>query len=261
MMMWNKIKIAAALVCVIAVVGTGSSWLARGRNAVEISLPAAEPPAKKERLPEIVREPADKLIKESDNICVMLAKLAAMENAEEDDLAARKIEIQLGLAEIQEKLRLQEQEWEAERQEGQNRLKFVASEIAHVKEEVRRIDEKNKELLKRLTDQLKTETAKYEEIRNQLLRREARHRDSIRSLRRQVFEAGHDLRRIENRRTQAREVRAVQRQALLARLEQLEEKKVGLEPADRLHDVERKLDALRREVGELRRAMERAKSQ
>lgn len=256
MMLWNKIKIAAALVCVIAMVGTGSGWLARGRNAVEASLPAAEPPAKKEPLPQKAPDLANKIIKEMDHIHVMLAKLAERETDEEANISAKEMDARLRLIELQDELRLDEQKWDSERQQIQERQKAASTRIDRLVERMGVIDNKS-EAGKKLDNELGVAKVKYEEIRRQLQGREDYYREVIRSRRKQVFMAEYELRRIENRQRQASEVRAVKRQALLARLEQLEEKSLGLEPVDRLRDVERKLDSLRREVGELRRALER----
>src|SRR5579884_1635490 len=193
MMMWNKIKIMAAMVCVIALVGTGSGWLARGRNAVETPLPAAEPPAKKEALPKAAPDPAEKIKDQITNTEIRLAQLAEEENKWEQDVVKKLIDIQLELA----------------------------------------------------------------EARDEVMAPKALGANPFREARKRMYRAEYELERIETRRARTREEFAVKRQALLTRLEQLEGQSLDLESTDRLRDVERKLDALRREVGELRRTLER----
>src|SRR5262249_48111162 len=46
-MVWNKIKIAVAMVCVLGLAGTGAGWLARGRAGAEAAPPRAEQLVKK----------------------------------------------------------------------------------------------------------------------------------------------------------------------------------------------------------------------
>jgi RNA polymerase sigma factor (sigma-70 family) len=192
MMMWNKIKIVAVTVCVIALVGTGSGWLARGRNAVEAPLPAAEPPAKKEGLPAAAPDPAEKLITQIARIHNQLDQLAEKENEWEETMIEKLIDVQVRLAEARD---------------------VVGAPRGNP--------------------------------------------DELRNARKQLYRAEYELERIQTRRARTREEFAVKRRALLARLEQLEGQSLGLEPSDRVRDVERKLDALRREVGELRRTLER----
>jgi hypothetical protein len=70
-----------------------------------------------------------------------------------------------------------------------------------------------------------------------------------------VIKAEEKVRRIETLRSRQREDFVAQRERLQARLQMLTDKALGIEPSDRLREVERKLDALRREVSELRRAL------
>ena len=194
MMMWNKIKIAAALVCVIALVGTGSGWLARGRNAVENPLPAAEPLTKKEALPKAAPDPAEKIKEQITMTEMRLAQLADEENKWEQGMVETLIDVQLQLAEAREEVKFQLQ------------TKMVSQ---------------------------------------------------LRDAHKRMYRKEYELERLQTRRARTREEFAVKRQALLARLQQLEEQSLSIEPTDRLRDMERKLDALRREVGDLRRTLER----
>lgn len=267
MMLWNKIKIAAALVCVVAVVGTGSGWLARGRNAVETSLPAAEPPAKKQELFVAVPDPADKIKSEIKKIHAEMDYLAEKENDREEKLAEEAIEARLNLMAMQDALRLREQEWDFEREQEQERLKAAAKKLSDLQNAQRYIEknmDKKSEAYKERRDHFieaqKSAADQLESERTDVRNRERQRIETIRSLRRRVFKAESDLRRIESHQERQREEHAERRQALLLRVQQLENKKLNLEPADRLRDVERKLDALRREVGELRRALEKSTS-
>jgi hypothetical protein len=72
-----------------------------------------------------------------------------------------------------------------------------------------------------------------------------------------MVQAEEEVRLLEVGRARQREDFAAQRERMQARLQRLEDKGLDLEPADRLRDVERKLDTLRRDVGELRRVWER----
>jgi RNA polymerase sigma factor (sigma-70 family) len=258
MMMWSKIKVVAALVCAIALVGTGSGWLGRGRNAVEMSLPAAEPPAKKEGLPEAA-DPAKRFLKAIDDIHVRLAKHAALEEDEESEFIRQEMAVRSKLGEAQDALRFQEREWDFERQQEQEHIKIASTRIAGLEEQIRDINEKVKETkiseaLKKNLERDKKELADL--IARRREREDQRHRTS-RFASEMVWKCESEQRRIESRHERRREVLAIRRQALLSRLKQLEELSVGLEPTDRFHDMERKLDSLRREVGELRRALER----
>ncbi len=192
MMMWNKIKIVAALVCVIALVGTGSGWLARGPSTLEATLPAAEPPAKKNGPATAVPVSEDKIREQNEKIRMTLSQLTREESV-----------------------------WEAKEER-----ELIAARL------------------------------QLAEARDDLDQASPRRRDDYRAARERVYRAEFELGRLETRHARIREEFAVKRQALLARLEQLEGQSLGLEPADRFHEMERKLDALRREVGELRRALE-----
>ncbi|HTU92058.1 MAG TPA: sigma-70 family RNA polymerase sigma factor [Gemmataceae bacterium] len=264
MMMWNKIKIVAAMVCMIAVVGTGSGWLARGRNAAEATLPAAEPPVKKEGVPAAAPSPADKAKKEIARIRDQLADLATTEEISEVQFDEKMIEARLNLAARQDDLHLQEQEWDFEREQDQDRIKTAAQEIDRRKEKTREAGrtlspEAYNERRKIFINAEENAVKKLKEERKKFLESERERQLGIRNLRKRVFEAEYELRRLEDRRERQREEFVARRQALLARAQQLEGNDLHLEPADRLRDVERKLDALRREVGELRRALERKK--
>jgi RNA polymerase sigma factor (sigma-70 family) len=265
MMMWNKIKIVAAIVCVIALVGTGSGWLTRGRNAVEMSLPAAEPPAKKEGLPEAA-DPAKRFLKAIDDIHVRSAKHAELEEDEESDFFRQEMELRSKLVEAQDELRFQEREWDFERQQEQERIKTVSTRIARLEDQIREIILKEKAVKKpgELGSWAKSEKIELADLKDHLAdlieqrrARENNRHQVFRALREKAWKWESEQRRIESRHERKREVLAIRRQALLARLQALEELSAGLEPTGPLRDVERKLDALRREVGELRRALER----
>ena len=103
-MLWNKIKIVALMVCLIAVAGTGSGWLAQGRSVTEELPPAAEPPTKKEGLPEAAPDLAAKIKR----VHAQMDYLAEREEAEEAKSQQEAIEAQLQLAAARHALRLKE---------------------------------------------------------------------------------------------------------------------------------------------------------
>ncbi len=266
MMMWNKIKLVAALVCVIALVGTGSGWLARGHNAVETSLPAAEPQAKQQELHAAAPDRANQLQKAIEEISVRLAKLAQLEDDMESRFTTQEIEAQVRLDGCKYLLHRHEQEIAFGLQQNNDRQRerrrAAEARIVELERTIRSLVEveENKKLLKELKENLEVQR---EIIRDTDRRRRDHEREHdnavvaiIRGDREEVFKAEYELRRIERRHAREREGLAAKRQALSARLEQLENLAAGLEPTDDIRDVERKLDAIRREVGELRRAVE-----
>lgn len=267
MMLWNKIKIVAAMVCMIALVGAGSGWLARGREAPEAYLPVAEPPVKKEGVP-AAADPVAKLFKKAiDDIHGKLDDLAKGEDEEESQFLEQERKARLQLLRIQDSLRLEEREMDFDRQQEQEKIKAAALRLANREESVRDFIERIggykkkegvvKEELERLVNQVENQRSELSDLRNTRRTHEHQRNQLILSLRQSVLEAENKLHRLEKRHAGKRAEFAAKRQALLARLQQLEERSVGLEPTDRLRDVERKLDALRREVGELRRTLER----
>lgn len=261
-MLWNKIKIVTVLACMIALVGTGSGWLARSRSQAEASPPTAEPPVKKEGLPEAARNPADKLKKEIARIHAQMADLATTEEIAEAKFNEEAIEAQLQLAAARDDLRLKEQEFDLEREEERGRIKATALEMTHLENRLRDFDgrlakvEKRDEISKGVVKSLDRARVRLLQEKNSFLERERARAEVIRRFRKRVFQAEYKMRRIEGVQSRRREEYMTRRQALLTRLQQLEDKALDLQPADRLRDVERKLDALRREVGELRRALE-----
>ena len=255
-MMWTKIKIVTLMACMLAVVGTGSGWLARNRRAVEGSLPAAEPPAKKEGIPE-----AASPLKEIDRIRKEMAELAEKEQSAERDFGKAVLEARLRLFEPQDWIKWHEEEYQLERDRLRDKSKRVQSEITRLENIIDDLVQKARDTE---PPSLKSAIARRQnlEVRLRELRTEEdrlfkilgeRRRDG----RKRVILAEEEVRLLENRQARQREDFAAQRERLQARLQRLEDKALGLEPADRLRDVERKLDALRRDVGELRRALER----
>jgi RNA polymerase sigma factor (sigma-70 family) len=211
-MMWNKIKIAVAIVCVLGLAGTGAGWLARGRAGAEAAPPVAEQPAKKDtsRAAEPDRDRSALLITE---LRKRLEELAQKEAISEERMGEELIAARLRLSETKIELSLYETK-------------------------VKREAETNGDL------------------------QEAKgYNAALRSFRTQVFKAEEAVSRLETRQARERDFYAAERQALLARIQQLEGMSLDLDPTNRLRDVERKLDALRREVGELRRTLERPKDE
>jgi chromosome segregation ATPase len=166
----------------------------------------------------------------------------------------------LHLVELQDELRIREGEGDFEDGKSQARRKEAELRILLLEEELKKIDdrtESGKKLIERRVKMLKD---RQEELRNEqdtLKKRKLEHIQALRPIRKGVYQAEETLRRLETRQARQREDFAEKRQALRTHLQQLEEITLRLEPVDRLRDVERKLDALRRDMSELRRFVER----
>lgn len=264
MMLWNKIKIVALMVCMIALAGTGSGWLARSRSQTESSPQAAKAPLLKIAPPAPAGKQVDNPKQEIDHIQKELATLLEKEKFAEMSMRDAIIEARLQLLERQDELKWQEEMLELERERIRRKLKDKQSQIAHLNEYINNIAAKfpkeqeppslasTKKQKMALEDQLKQLEGEEERAMNRA-RQEKRH------LRRIVIEAEVKLENIKNRQSRQREDFATQRERVQRRLQRLEDKDLDLQPPDRLRDVERNLNALRREVGELRRALERQK--
>jgi hypothetical protein len=259
-MMWHKIKIAVAMVCVLGLAGTGAGWLARGRAGTEVLSPAAKPPLNKEAPRAATADAEGKIKKEIRNIHAQLDILAETEEKEENRLAEEAVEARLRVAECQDQLRVREQELTDEKARKIGGIGAIEIHIAKLQAilddfAAKKVgDSPNEKSMKSRLKTLEMEAAS--------LRKQERDRSEyLRPHRKQLFQAEEALRRIETKQVRQREIAAAKRDALLARLQQLEGMSLHLDPTNRLRDVERKLDTLRREVGELRRTLERPKDE
>jgi RNA polymerase sigma factor (sigma-70 family) len=267
MMFWNKIKIVTVMTCMIALIGTGSSWLARSQSGAETPPLAAEPQGKKEGLREAAPDLAAKIKDEIKRIDAQLDYLAEKQAKEEEELTRESLEAQLDLAAAQDDLRLREQDYDLERERERGRIKAAELEVVRAEKIASDFEErmdKNamgkavfEESKNRLMKGVKSAESRYEEEKQRFLVREIQRAQGIRSIRKRVFQLESKIRHIEVVQARKQEEIMSRRHALIARLHQLEDRTLELQPADRLRDVERKLDTLRREVGELRRALER----
>lgn len=260
-MLWNKIKITVVMLCVMVLAGGGVGWLARPRVGVEIaSADAAQPPAKKEQPPQAT--PADRddnLKSEMKKIHAsldMLAEREAIHDGNEDITFAR-----LQVIRLEEKLRLRELQWNYEREVLENRLKITVKEISRLEADLREMEAKtaDPDLKKRCYQQFHSTRNSLMEQQDSLVKKAMEHSEALEPTRKELIRAEEKLRRLRSHRTEQREEYLARRQALQARIERLEDAALHLPAADRLRDVERKLDALRREVNELRTSLERAK--
>jgi RNA polymerase sigma factor (sigma-70 family) len=256
-MMWTKIKIVTVMACMMAVVGTGSGWLAHSYSAGEASPPAAEPPVKKNGLPE-----ATSHLKEIDKIHEEMAELDARENMAERRLCERLVQARLQLLEAQDEMKWLEEMYQSSREELREKCKEIRSEITRQENIIEGFARKGvstaeqsalydaKGRKKYLEAQIKASEEKDAQFFRTL-------RDKRNAGRKSMVQAEEEVRLLEVGRARQREDFAAQRERMQARLQRLEDKGLDLEPADRLRDVERKLDTLRRDVGELRRVWER----
>jgi RNA polymerase sigma factor (sigma-70 family) len=256
-MLWNKIKIAAAMMCAIGLAGAGAGWMTHGRVRMEATPAIAEQPAKQPAPRTAEDERENKLQKQSEMIRERLTILAVEEARQEDGMGKERLAARLQLIEAEDQLRLRETELSDEREERQGRMKKLAREIDNVQGIIEVSDVKSvaespisKEAKRRLTA--------FKKERDLLRQRGGYDRSEfLRAARKQVYQAEEALRRIETHQARQRDTFAAKRDALLARLQQLEGMSLHLDPADHIRDVERKLDALRRDVGALRRTLER----
>jgi RNA polymerase sigma factor (sigma-70 family) len=261
-MFWNKIKIVTVMVCMIALVGTGSGWLARSRSAAEASNPAAEPQAPKDAPIEVAPQGLGKTKDEIDKIHKEMAILAAKEQDEERMLSEAAVDARLELLELQEELEWRAQMLELGRQQTRDKIKETRPEVTQLEKNIREFEQKApREIAHPAVTSMKARKKELEDKLEKLESDESRgyvqFRQQMKDTRRAKIGAEEKVRSIELRQSRQREYFASQRERMQRRLEQLEDKTLDLRPADGLRDVERKLDALRREVGELRRALDR----
>lgn len=260
----NKIKIAVAMMGVLALAGVG--WLTRGRARAETP-PAAEKPSSRKPLP---RAAASRSEGETNNrIAVIYDKLNALEAAEEKEtsrLAEKSVETRLRLAECKEQLHSQEEEWGREHRTKENLIHKIEEQKRRLQEH---LDDFALKTPNKQFSSMRAASRRLEKLQKQLGNEKAsaekwneRRLESLRPYRKHLFQTQEALHRLEAKQVRRREIFAAKREALLARLrQQLEETPFRLVPSNRLHDLERKLNALRREVGELRRALEKSKQQ
>jgi len=261
-MMWNKVKMAVVLLCVFGVTGIGAGWLTRGRVGAETTPLAAQPPANKDLPDAIVPERRDNAKDEIRRIHAAMDMLAEKEHVQEAKLSEEMIEVKLRLVELQDELRIREREGQQEDEVSQSAFKDARRSIRRLEEMCRGIDrtlkpEDAKKHSEQFKQQLQKEREAFDEELSRYRENQIKRVQVLRPIRKEVYRVEETLRSIEVRQTRQREDFAAKRQALFARLQQLEEMSSRVEPADRLREVERKLDALRRDVNELRRAVER----
>jgi RNA polymerase sigma factor (sigma-70 family) len=265
-MLWNKIKITVAMLCVMILAGGGVGWLTRGQAEDQSSPPRADKPGKQatKSAPEREREERLDPVKQIDFVRKELASLSEREADLEELLTRLVIEAKLQLMDYEEELRLSELQWNLERQDMEARLKHTANQILSLEADIRDLERK---LAKdtptpqqvSLTKQLKETNEELHKQQTELLERTTKHNQRIRPLREKMIRAEEQLRRHRSSRTEKHEEYLARRQALEARIERLEDASMHLPPTDQLRDVQRKLDALRREVNELRTTLERPK--
>jgi RNA polymerase sigma factor (sigma-70 family) len=264
MMLWNKIKIAAVVMCVLGLSGAGAGWLTRGRAVAEAAPPVAEKPPE-QGLPRAAEpDRQQELRKEIDLIRARLEDLTAVEERAAQRLSEQMISERLRLVELQDELRIRQQNGQLEDEEKQAGFKEAARRICDLEEMLRKLDksfdksnEDGNKRVEGVKKVLQKERETFENERNIFLKHQIERIKALRPLRGEVYQVEETLRRMETHQARQREELAEQRQALRTRLQQLEEISLRIEPADRLRDLERKLDALRRDVNELRRAVER----
>ncbi|HEY7154382.1 MAG TPA: sigma-70 family RNA polymerase sigma factor [Gemmataceae bacterium] len=264
-MVWNKIKIAVAMVCVLGLAGTGVGWLTRGRAGTEAALLAAEQPLNK-NTPRAAAPDSEEITKKEirKKIHAQLDMLAEAEEKEENRLAEEAAEIRLRVIECEDQLHFHEREWNQELAKKDNLISRIESSISELQDRLQDFDAKigsENPTANSAKRRMEKRTRELAGERNSLKKWKENYPDFLRPYRKQLFQAEEALRRIETKQVRQREIAAAKRDALLARLQQLEGMSLHLDPNNRFRDVERKLDALRREVGELRRTLERPKGE
>lgn len=262
-MLWNKIKFVGAMACVLALAGSGVGWMAGGRSETETAPPVAAPPLKKETARRAAPEREEETDRDKARIQALLNVLSERNHAEEEESDRVLIDARLVLLGLQDKLRQQEREWDAEREEEQQRLKALTQELLVLKARIDEFNEKTGgggKAVQQLIEKANNRQRNIEIERRKIHNSEAERTNKLYEFRKKMLHAESRVHCLEARQSEHREEYAAKREGLLTRLQQLENKSLPLEPADRLREVERKLDALRREIGELRRTLERPKS-
>jgi hypothetical protein len=263
-MMWDKIKITAAAMCVLTLAGTGIGWLAHGQTQQPTAQLSTEKPDKQAapRAPKREAETKSAPASQLDAVRAELERLDKKMQQQEAQLSDEVIAARLHLMDMREALRAKEHERDFELEHMETSQKAIDKRMNELEEVVQNIESKSKEggpLLEQAWDKLIEKRRELERGQQNIQRRSWSRHQALQPVRRRVFEAEENLRRVRLRQDQQREEYIAQRQALLARIGRLEEASLHLQPADQLRDVERRLDALRREVGELRRRLEQQK--
>lgn len=253
-MLWNKIKIVAFMVSLLALTGSGIGWLTRGQAGGDRVPPAAELAAKE--APRFAPHRREKVEEEIDKIRKQLDELTVQENESERNWGEQVIDARLKLWERQEEFRRRE---ESLREEAQTAIPKLLKEIG---DQDRIIADYKAKAAGVPFPGLRAAMERKQALGQSLIGRRDRQKQAfqrIRDLRLEVFRAEERLKSIEARRVRQSQRFSRQRELLQTRLQQLQAQALDRDSADRLRDVERKLDSLRREVGELRRSLERPK--
>lgn len=250
-MMWNKIRIAVIVICAIGLTGTGAGWLMRGRAGDEAPRHVASQSSKR------LKPDAAKPEREPEDNSRLEKRLQALNEDEqkwEDVMGKELIKARLDLEEARAELQLREREWNTEREERQGKLRAIRNRMEDLSKRLRISDDRKEAQIEKF---MEADREEHDRVRKLLEERMVHETRVLRDLRLKVFKTEAVLHRIETRQARQLEIYAAKRQALLERLEQMEAAPARPDAADRLRDLERKLDALRREVGKLRRDLER----
>jgi RNA polymerase sigma factor (sigma-70 family) len=265
-MLWNKIKITAAMLCVVALAGSGAGWLSRQRAGVQAAPPGAAAPAVQQEVPPPPpREDREVALRtEIKKLQARMDSLAEQEEKQEAKWSQEVIEARLQLIQFEEELKQRQQQWNIEREVLETRLKITTKELISAEELVRQLDEKfgkerPAEQFNRAVKHVESTRKSLEDQQKVLLETNKEYGHHFAEIRKEILKAEESLRRVRFRQDQHREEYKARRQTLLTRMARLEDESLPLAPADRLREVERKLDTLRREVNELRRTLERPK--
>ncbi|HEY7428446.1 MAG TPA: sigma-70 family RNA polymerase sigma factor [Gemmataceae bacterium] len=265
-MMWNKIKIAVVMVCVLGLVGTGAGWLTRGQAGGEVTSAAAKPPLNKDAPRAATIDAEEKIKEEISKIHKQLDMLAEAEEQEENRLAEELVEARLRVFECESQLASKGQELNDEYKDKYDRIRNYSDDIAQLQATIQDLSTKIKNAgesppVKARKEKMEKLEREREKEKSSVKASDRNRLEIIRPYQKRLFQAEEALRRIETKQVRQREIAAAKRDALLARLQQLEGKSLHLDPNNHLRDMERKLDALRRELGELRRTLERPKDE
>jgi len=261
-MSWSKFKMALAILVVVGVTGGGVGWLTGGKGnnqPVGVSLARttfpgekpATPPAKAggEKRPDLFARAREEL-----------RRLAVQLEKEEAEISDMIVEARQKLVEVEERLR----EAQAEAQTARG----ASAEEADLKAEVVRIEasiariratvatrEAAQKLLLPLEMQLTHAQDRLQEARKKLIMAGEAGTRRVVEFRRQIIRQEEDIRRLERKRDVLRQEAEHRREDAIDRIRRLE---AGVVPeGDRQRALERKLDAVLRELVELRREVQR----
>ncbi len=284
-MLLSKLKFVAAVLTVTALAGAGAAWVAHRADAGELppgndaraeARPAGPPPAPggaPEHRPEDERAAADRRRddqqKRLDRATEALTDARARLAKREDQWLEHLIDLRLKLFDLQEEIKAKERDLDERAKAsdtlGDGRLMALMAERERVAQQLREVNAKlvaGNETEPRLAKMLKDLDAELKSRQEELMREadeKKKRRDDglaqLRKLRRDAMVAEENVRSLRRRQDEEREEGRRNVEELAGRVRQLRQGLDDPRPNAPGAGVERKLDELLRELGELRRSL------